>query len=89
MDDLDRMLARLADAPAPDALDAIDAAVFARVAARAEARRGVIGIGAVAAAALTLGMVGGELPAGAQQSASLAPLAGGSPLAPSTLLVGE
>lgn len=89
MDDLDRVLARLADAPAPAALDTIDAAVFAGVAARTEARRGAIGVGAIAAAALTIGMVGGELPAGAQPAVSLAPLAGGSSLAPSTLLVGE
>lgn len=89
MDDLDRTLARLAGAAAPDALDAIDAQVLARIGTHPVAARGGVAFVAVAAAALTLGMVGGELPATAQPAASLAPLSGGSPLAPSTLLVGE
>lgn len=89
MDDLDRTLARLAGAPAPDALGGIDAQVLARIGTRPAARQGGVALVAVAAAALTLGMVGGELPATAQPAASLAPLSGGSPLAPSTLLVGE
>jgi len=89
MDDLDRALARLAVVPAPGALDGIDAAVFARIEARATPRVGAAGIGAVAVVALTIGMIGAELPATAQPAVSLAPLSGTSPLAPSTLLVGE
>lgn len=89
MDDLDRALARLAAAPAPRTLDGIDAAVFARIEAQAGARVGAAGIAAVAVVALTIGMIGAELPATAQPAVSLAPLSGNSPLAPSTLLVGE
>lgn len=88
MDILDRALARLATAPAPAALAGIDAAVFARIAARADARRGAIGTGAVAIAALVIGMAGAELPAPPPPAMSLAPLSATAPLAPSTLLVG-
>jgi len=43
----------------------------------------------VAVAALAIGMIGAELPATASPAVSLAPLGGASPLAPSTLLIGE
>lgn len=89
MDDLDRALARLAAAPAPRTLDGIDAAVFARIEAQATPGVGAVGIGAMAVVALTIGMIGAELPATAQPAVSLAPLSGSSPLAPSSLLVGE
>jgi hypothetical protein len=39
--------------------------------------------------ALGIGMAGAELPATASSVASLAPLGGASPLAPSALLIGE
>jgi hypothetical protein len=87
MDDLDRALARLADVPAPHALDDMEARVFARIGAQSTPRTG-LHIGAVVVAALAIGVVGGGVPATASSPASLSPLAGGSPLAPSTLLAG-
>ena len=89
MDDLDRALARLAGAPAPAALDGIEHQVLARIGARPNARGAGIGLGAVMVAALAIGMAGAELPATASPVASLAPLGGASPLAPSALLIGE
>jgi hypothetical protein len=86
MEDLDRALARLADAPAPAALDDIDARVLARIGARPSTRAAGLGIGAVAVAALVIGMAGAGLPVSARAGATLAPLGGVSPLAPSTLL---
>ncbi|KQM63140.1 MULTISPECIES: hypothetical protein [unclassified Sphingomonas] len=89
MDILDRTLARLAEAPAPPALAGIDARVLARIGTRPFAYGRGAGLVAVALVALTIGMVGAELPVSAQPPVSLAPLAGTSPLAPSTLLIGE
>lgn len=89
MDDLDRVLARLAGAPVPDALDGIENQVLARIGSRPAVRGAGFGIGVVTIAALAIGMVGAELPASASPAVSLAPLGGASPLAPSALLVGE
>ncbi len=90
MDDLDRALARLADAPVPVALDGIETRVLARIGAQSTARYAGAGFGAVAVVALMIGMVGAELPATASPAAaSLTPLGGTSALAPSTLLTGE
>jgi hypothetical protein len=89
MDDLDRALARLAGAPVPAALDDVEARVLARIGTRPVVRQAGLGIGAVTVAALAIGMIGAELPATASPAASLAPLGGASPLAPSTLLIGE
>lgn len=90
MSDLDRMLARLADAPVPAALDGIEARVLARIGARPAVRTAGFGVGVLTTlTALALGMAGSELPAAAAPAESLAPLGGHSPLAPSTLLVGE
>ena len=89
MDDLDRILARLASAPGPVALDGIEAQVLARIGARPVARLTGLGVGVVTVAALAIGMVGAQLPATASPTVSLAPLGGESPLAPSALLVGE
>lgn len=86
MDDLDRALARLADAPLPPALDAVEARVLARIEARPAPRHSGIGLAAVTLAALAIGIVGADLPAAASPAASLAPLGGDLALAPSTLL---
>ena len=87
MDDIDRALARLADLPAPTALDGMEARVLARISAGPPPRTG-LHVGAVIVAALAIGVVGGGVPATATQAAFLSPLTGGSPLAPSTLLAG-
>jgi hypothetical protein len=89
MDDLDRTLAKLAGAPVPAELAIIDARVLARIGARPDARAAGLGIGMVAVAALVIGMAGARLPAPVRAGASLAPLGGVSPLAPSTLLATE
>ncbi len=89
MDDLDRALARLAGAPAPAALDELEARVLARIGTRPTVVRAKFGIGfATTIAALAIGVVGAGMPAAAGQAASLGPLGGSSPLAPSTLLIG-
>lgn len=90
MSDLDRALARLAGAPAPAALDGIEARVLARIASRPAVRQAGLGVGAaITIAALAIGMIGADLPATASPTPSLAPLGGDSPLAPSALLAGE
>ena len=86
MDDLDRALAKLAGTPAPAALDDMSARVLARIGARPTTHAAGLGIGAVALAAWVIGMAGAGVPATASAGASLAPLGGVSPLAPSTLL---
>lgn len=88
MDDIDRALARLAEVPAPATMDDMEARVLARIGARPASGTG-LHLGMVAAAALAIGVVGGGVPATASEPASLSPIAGGSPLAPSTLLAGE
>ena len=91
MYDLDGTLARLADVPAPHALDDIEARVLARIGEGPGVRTGPH-IGMVATAALAIGVVGGlaggGVPATASETMSLSPLTGGSSLAPSTLLSG-
>lgn len=90
MDDLDKALARLAGEPVPAELDGIEAGVLARISARPAAQRAGIGIGIMTTiAALLIGMAGAGVPATATSAASLSPLGGSSPLAPSTLLIGE
>ena len=89
MDELDRALARLAGAPAPAELEGIETQVLARIGSRPVMRQAGIGLGVVTAAALAIGIVGAELPAAARPTVSLAPLGGASPLAPSSLLLGE
>ncbi|GEM_PF-2015745 len=87
MNDLDLMLARLADAPAPAALAGIDAIVLERIAARRGpgfSRSMLVG---AAFLALVTGLAGGLWPLErAQRSDTLAPFGAASPLAPSTLL---
>ncbi len=90
MEDLDEALMRLARAPVPASLDETEARVLARIAVRPEAAAG-IGVGAMMiAAALVLGVYGARVPARvAGAAALLSPLGPVTPLAPSTLLVGE
>ena len=89
MDDLDAMLTRLAQTPLLSSVDAIEARVLARIAARPVASASM-GIGAMTtAAALVLGIVGAGIPAReARATTPLSPFGPTSPLAPSTLLVG-
>ncbi|WP_296743177.1 hypothetical protein [Mesorhizobium sp.] len=88
MDNLDAVLMRLAQAPAPASLDGIEARVLARISARPAVRVGM-GVGAMTiAAALVMGVVGAGVPAKQASAASLSPLGPVSPLAPSTLLLG-
>lgn len=86
MDDLDRTLARLAEAPAPPALDVVEARVLARIGAPPSARTGALGLAAVTLAGLAIGLVGADFPAAASPAPSFSPLGGSMALAPSTLL---
>lgn len=88
MHELDRALARLAGAPVPAELDGIEARVLARIGARPTVRGAGIGLGVVTITALAMGMASAGVPAAAREP-SLAPLGAASPLAPSTLLMGE
>lgn len=89
MNDLDAMLTRLAEAPAPASLDGMEARVLARIAARPVAHAGV-GIGAATIAmALLIGIFGAGVPAREASAMSpLSPLGPVSALAPSSLLDG-
>lgn len=87
MNDLDDMLARLARAPAPQALDGLEERVLAQIAMPRASRAG-LGVGAITIAALTIGMIGAGLPASPSTASPLSPFGANSPLAPSTLLVG-
>lgn len=87
MNDLETMLAKVARAPLP-ALDGIDAAVLARIAARPDASTRT-GLGAMTVlVALGIGIAGAGVPT-AQAVSPLAALGPAATLAPSTLLVGE
>jgi hypothetical protein len=90
MDDIDHMLARLAHAPSPPALDDLGARVLHRLLAQ-PASRSSFGVGAFTiVAALAMGVVGAELPvASPAATVPLSPFGASSPLAPSTLLAGE
>ena len=89
MNDLDAMLSRLAQAPTPAGLDALEAKVLARIAARPMTSIGM-GFGAMTiAVALGMGVLGAGVHAREVSTMSpLFPLGPVSPLAPSTLLLG-
>jgi hypothetical protein len=89
MDDLDRALAKLAAASIPAELDGVEAQVLARLGTRRAVPLTAVGASITTLVAMAIGIVGAELPATAKSAESLAPLAGSSPFAPSTLLVGE
>ena len=88
MDTLDDMLASVASAPTPSALDTIDARVFARLAARS-ANRGpsITAFGGAAVVALVMGVATAGLSAEhGSKPPELAALSAQSAYAPSTLL---
>lgn len=89
MDDLDAILIKLARAPLSENLDAMEAKVLARITAQPVAHGGM-GIGVTTiAVALVMGIVGGG---SANDGVAISPasaLGPVSPLAPSTLLLGE
>ena len=86
MNDLDGILARLADRPFPPNLATIDDGVLARISkdGMQRIRRG-IGI-ATLSIALFMGIAGSVMPARDAAAASLAPLGPMSPLSPAALL---
>lgn len=90
MNDLDALLSKLAMAPEPAGLDGMEARVLARIAAQPMARVGM-GVGVMTVAvALVMGVLGAGVPV--RQAGAMSPLfpfGPASPLAPSTLLVGE
>lgn len=90
MNQLDTLLARLAEAPVPDRLAFTEHAVLARIsslsATRARTNFGATTIGF----ALAIGVIGATVPTEeASASRTLSPLGPISSLAPSVLLVGE
>lgn len=87
MPDIDQALRRLGDLPVPEALESIDDAVFAGLAAgRHEAHLGSRAMGLAAAFALMLGITAGRLTGEDAAAQALSPFAADNPLAPSTLL---
>lgn len=89
MNDLDSLLARLAQTPPHPSLELMEARVLARIAARPVARTS-LGISAMTiAVALVMGILGAGVPAKQASVVSLVPLEPGFPLAPSTLLAHE
>ena len=91
MMDIDKALGRLAAAPAHDGLERLDEAVFARIHELNERDRRAPSHIAVAAAigAVAMGIAGGGMPVATASAASLSPFGAASPLAPSTLLLGD
>jgi hypothetical protein len=91
--ELDEVLGRLSAAPVPPGLTQIEDRVFLRVreeAALAAQTAQRLRIGAVAAiAALSLGVATGDPVAASASPNTLSPFGPSSPLAPSTLLVGD
>ena len=89
MADIDRLLARLAQAPVPAAFSDLEARVLDRLSRPSASRTGV-GIGALAiVGALAMGLAGAGVPAASAAAGSaLLPLGPTSYLAPSTLLAG-
>lgn len=87
--DIDRTLQHLSAAPVPAALDSLDERVFARLHALAERDRRTPPRLALVAAIGGAAMGVAAAPAATASAASLAPLGASSPLAPSTLLLGD
>jgi hypothetical protein len=89
MMDLDRTLQRLSATPVPVDIDNLDERVFARLHALAERDRRTPPRLALVAAIGAAAMGVAATPAATATAASLAPLGASSPLAPSTLLLGD
>jgi len=90
MNNIDTILQQLRDAPLPPQLARLDGVVLDALAARPVSGAIVRPASMAAIAALVVGIVGG-LPGsnGPAAAAAVAPLGTPSPLAPSSLLVGE
>lgn len=90
MEDLDALLGQLARAPIPASLDGLEALVLSRIEVPTVVRVGIAGSALVVAAALVMGIFGAAVPVRQAGASSLSfPLGPASPLAPSTLLIGE
>lgn len=88
MSDLDILLRRLGEEPAPDGLASTEAAVFQRVRGYGFYREPLRFRVAAVTVALLMGVAGGMLPeSGADARGRVAPLGEAVDLAPSTLLV--
>ena len=86
MNDLDNILARLADRPFPPNLATIDHGVLARITEdRTEHTRRGVGIASLSIA-LFMGIAGAVMPTRDPAATSLAPLGPMSPLSPAALL---
>lgn len=86
MDDIDRLIGRLASAPVHPELASIENEVFTRVMRRSQAartRRGMISAGVVA---MLFGMVSGMKPEATAVASTLPSFSAPPPLAPSALL---
>ncbi|MEO9130843.1 MAG: hypothetical protein ABI240_06505 [Sphingomonas sp.] len=89
MDDIDGMLARLAGATLPAALEGLEARVLDRLSAPSDSHTGVAVAAFAIVGALAMGMGSAGLPVPSARARSpLSPFAPNSPLAPSTLLAG-
>ena len=89
-DDLDMLLARLANAPTPAALDGLSDAVMLRIHSDAAFQRSGTTVGLVATlGALMLGATGALAFPTPERQSGLAPFGVSASLAPSTLLGGE
>lgn len=90
MNDLNAMLARLAEEPLPTNFEGLEARVLARITAPHAMRVSAAMGGVTIAAALVMGVVGAGIPAKQVRAVSLlSPLGPAPELAPSTLLSGE
>ena len=86
MDDLDKVLERLAAAPVPAALTSMDEHVFSGV-MESRARRAARGVGlATVGAALVMGVASAGMPLRQAEPSSLAPLGSVPTLSPAALL---
>lgn len=89
-DDMDSYLRRLADAPLPTRLAAIEAVVLDRIAREPSNSSGRRFVAGAAFLALMIGFAGGLLPRqNSEQAETLLPLGSMGQLAPSSLLSGR
>lgn len=86
MTDLDTLLASIKDLPLDPRLGAIDDAVLAGMAQRAQSQVSLRAMALVAVLSLGVGIAGSIVPAEPVQAATVFPLGAPAALAPSTLL---
>lgn len=89
MNDLDTILSRMKDLPVDPRLGAIDDAVFAGIASRAQSHVSMRAMALVAFVSLGVGVAGSVVPAQPVRAATGFPLGAPAALAPSTLLAGS